>query len=63
MMRDAVRIEPVDNGKDICFRLSVAPGDIGKVIGKQGRHARSLRVLLGAAGLKHKRSFTLDIVE
>ena len=60
---DAVRIEPVVTGKEVCLRLTVASGDIGKVIGKQGRHARSLRVLLGAAGLKYKMTFALDILE
>ena len=43
--------------------LKVAPADLGKVIGKQGRTARSIRTILGAAGMKQNRRLTLDIVE
>jgi predicted RNA-binding protein YlqC (UPF0109 family) len=41
----------------------VAPNDIGKVIGKQGRTARSMRTILSAASMKLKHRFALDIVE
>jgi predicted RNA-binding protein YlqC (UPF0109 family) len=43
--------------------LKVAAGDLGKVIGKQGRTARSIRTLLAAAGSKTNRRYTLEIVE
>ncbi len=36
----------------ICFRVQVGPSDIGKLIGKQGRTARSIRTILGAASMK-----------
>ena len=45
------------------LELRVAPGDLGKVIGKQGRTARSIRTLLGAAGMKLNRRFNLEILE
>jgi predicted RNA-binding protein YlqC (UPF0109 family) len=45
------------------LRLRVSPRDLGKVIGKQGRTARSLRTILGAASMKLKHRFALDIVE
>ncbi len=45
------------------LRLRVAAGDVGKVIGKQGRTARSLRTVLSAASMKLKHRFSLDIVE
>jgi len=45
------------------LELRVAPTDLGKVIGKQGRTARSVRTLLGAAGMKLHRRFTLEILE
>jgi len=45
------------------LELRVAPGDLGKVIGKQGRTARSIRTILGAAGMKLSRRFTLEILE
>lgn len=41
--------------------LSVAPADLGKVIGKQGRTARSMRTILGAASMKAQHRFLLDI--
>jgi len=41
----------------------VAPEDIGKVIGKQGRTAQAMRVILGAAGMKLKKRVNLEILE
>ncbi|MCS7026341.1 MAG: KH domain-containing protein [Bryobacteraceae bacterium] len=45
------------------LELKVAPSDLGKVIGKQGRTARAMRTLLGASGTKLNRRFTLEILE
>jgi len=45
------------------LELKVAEGDLGKVIGKQGRTARSIRTILGAAGSKLNRRFQLEILE
>jgi uncharacterized protein len=45
------------------FELRVAQSDLGKVIGKQGRTARSIRTLLGAVGTKLNRRFSLEILE
>ena len=54
----------VGEGEQITvLELKVAPGDLGKVIGKQGRTARSIRSIVGAAGLKLNRRFTLEILE
>ena len=60
---DAVKVEVLTDQEATVLRLHVAPGDIGKVIGKQGRTARSLRTILGAASMKLQRRFSLDIVE
>ena len=60
---DAVRVEAITDQEATVLRLHVAPSDIGKVIGKQGRTARSLRTILGAASMKLQRRFSLDIVE
>jgi hypothetical protein len=60
---DAVRVEAITEQEATVLRLHVAPADIGKVIGKQGRTARSLRTILGAASMKLQRRFSLDIVE
>ena len=45
------------------LELRVAPSDLGKVIGKQGRTARSIRTILAAAGMKLRKRFTLEILE
>jgi len=50
-------------GETTIIELKVAPGDLGKVIGKQGRTARSIRTILGAAGSKVNRRFQLEILE
>jgi uncharacterized protein len=60
---DAVRVEQID-GDDgaLVFRLHVAEGDVGKVIGRQGRIARALRTLVRAGGPNAGRRLQLDIV-
>ncbi|HEY5330952.1 MAG TPA: KH domain-containing protein [Acidobacteriaceae bacterium] len=60
---DAVQVEAIQEGDATLLRLRVAPNDIGKVIGKQGRTARSLRTILGAASMKLQHRYGLDIVE
>jgi len=57
-----VTVEQIE-GETTVLELRVAPGDLGKVIGKQGRTARSMRTILGAAGMKLRRRFTLEIIE
>jgi len=57
-----VSVEQIE-GETTVLELRVAPGDLGKVIGKQGRTARSMRTILGAAGMKLRRRFTLEIIE
>jgi predicted RNA-binding protein YlqC (UPF0109 family) len=60
---DEVRVREVQGEQVTVLELRVAPDDLGKVIGKQGRTARSIRTLLGAAGMKLNRRFTLEILE
>ena len=59
----AVRVESVSRDESTVLRLRVAPQDVGKVIGKQGRTARSVRTILGAVSMKLHRRYTLDILE
>jgi len=59
----AVQIESVSRDESTVLRLRVAPQDVGKVIGKQGRTARSVRTILGAVSMKLHRRYTLDILE
>ena len=60
---ESVAVESFDEEDSTVIRLRVAPTDIGKVIGKQGRTARSMRTILSAASMKLKHRFALDIVE
>ncbi|MBT9333043.1 KH domain-containing protein [Acidipila sp. 4G-K13] len=59
----AVIVEAVERDESTVLRLRVAPADVGKVIGKQGRTARSMRTILGAVSMKHHHRYTLDILE
>lgn len=60
---EEVVVKSVDGEQSTVLELKVAPSDLGKVIGKQGRTARSIRTILGAAGMKLNRRFTLEILE
>jgi predicted RNA-binding protein YlqC (UPF0109 family) len=60
---DEVIVSEVKGEQVTVLELKVAASDLGKVIGKQGRTARSIRTLLGAAGMKLNRRFTLEILE
>ena len=59
----AVTVVETDGPNAKVLELKVAPGDLGKVIGKQGRTARSLRTIVAAAGLKRRTRVTLEILE
>ena len=60
---EQVSVQQVDGEQVVVLELRVAPNDLGKVIGRQGRTARSLRTILGAAGMKQHKRFTLEILE
>lgn len=60
---DEVSVRLVEGEQVTVLELKVAQSDLGKVIGKQGRTARSIRTILGAAGMKLNRRFTLEILE
>jgi hypothetical protein len=58
---DDVSVEVVPVPGEMVLRYAVAPGDIGKLIGAQGRNARSLRVIVAAIGMGAKLRISLDI--
>ncbi|HXJ05337.1 MAG TPA: KH domain-containing protein [Candidatus Acidoferrum sp.] len=60
---EEVQVRPVDGSQVTVLELRVHPEDLGKVIGRQGRTAKAVRTLLGAAGMKVKKRYTLEIVE
>jgi uncharacterized protein len=60
---DQVVVNAIEGEQTTVLELRVAQTDLGKVIGKQGRTARSIRTILSAAGMKLKKRFTLEILE
>ena len=58
---DAVRVEADERDDVLVLRLHVAPDDVGKVIGRQGRLARALRSLVRASGARADRRYLLEI--
>jgi predicted RNA-binding protein YlqC (UPF0109 family) len=60
---DDVVVNVVEGEQTTVLELRVAPADLGKVIGKQGRTARAVRTILGAAGMKLRKRFVLEILE
>jgi uncharacterized protein len=71
---EAIAKAIVDNPEDVqvnavvgeqvtVLELKVHPSDLGKVIGRQGRTAKFIRTILGAAGMKLKKRVTLEIIE
>ena len=60
---EEVVVREVTGEQVTVLELRVAPSDLGKGTGKQGRTARSIRTILGAAGMKLNRRFTLEILE
>jgi hypothetical protein len=60
---DAVRVEEVDREGDTVLQLYVAPDDVGKVIGRQGRIARALRTVVRASAAREDRRVLLEIME
>ncbi|HXE74435.1 MAG TPA: KH domain-containing protein [Candidatus Xenobia bacterium] len=60
---DQVSVRAIEGEQVTVLELRVAQSDLGKVIGKQGRTARSIRTILSAAGMKLRKRFTLEILE
>ena len=60
---DEVRVVKTERDGAILFELHVAPDDVGKIIGRQGRVVRALRTLVRAAGGRANQRALLEIVE
>ena len=59
---DAVTVNEIDGEASIILELKVAPEDVGKVIGKQGRIAKSIRTVVKAAAVKHNKRVLVEII-
>ncbi len=60
---EAVKVHEVEGEQTSVLELRVAKEDLGKVIGKQGRTARAMRTILGAASTKARKRSVLEILE
>jgi predicted RNA-binding protein YlqC (UPF0109 family) len=59
---DEVRVERIEKDGAVVLELRVAPDDVGKVIGRQGRIARALRTIVRASGARSNERAMLEIV-
>jgi predicted RNA-binding protein YlqC (UPF0109 family) len=59
---DEVRVTEIDKDHTLVYQLTVAPGDAGKIIGKQGRIAKAIRTVVAAAALQEDKRVTVDIM-
>lgn len=59
---ESVQVIEVEEANAIVLKLSVAPEDMGKVIGKQGRIAKAIRTVVKAASVKSKKKYFVEIV-
>ena len=60
---DAVQVVAVEGEKTVILELTVAPSDLGKVIGKDGRTARAMRTLLSSTSARYSKRAVLEIIE
>jgi predicted RNA-binding protein YlqC (UPF0109 family) len=60
---EEVRVKSGEGAQVTVLELQVHPQDLGKVIGRQGRTAKAIRTVLGAAGIKARKRYTLEILE
>ena len=60
---DAVQVRAIEGDQVTVFELRVQKGDLGQVIGRQGRTAKAIRTILNAVGMKLRKRFTLEILD
>ena len=58
-----VSIVEKENEKSICYEVKVAKNDMGKVIGKQGKMAKSIRTVMKAVAVKEHKKITVEFVD
>ncbi len=60
--KEAVEIKQVDGEKSIIFEVKVADGDMGRIIGKQGRLAKSIRTVMKAVAMKEQKKVSIEFI-
>jgi predicted RNA-binding protein YlqC (UPF0109 family) len=60
---EQVKVEAIEDDRAVVLELTVAPDDLGKVIGRDGRTARAMRTLLAATSARQRRRAVLEILE
>ena len=60
---DKVAVKEIAGEKSISYELRVGEGDLGKVIGKEGRTAKAIRTIITAAAMKQGKRTVLEIIE
>ena len=60
--KNAVEIKEIDGEKTIIFEVKVAQGEMGKVIGKQGRLAKSIRTVMKAVATKEQKRISVEFI-
>ncbi|MDD4843852.1 MAG: KH domain-containing protein [Anaerotignum sp.] len=60
---DKVQVTETENERTLVLELKVAPEDMGKVIGKQGRIAKAIRTLVKASGVHEDKKIIVEIIQ
>jgi len=60
---DAVRVDAIERDRTVVLELTVAPADLGRVIGRGGRTAKAMRTLVDAAARRQGRRAVVDILD
>lgn len=60
---DMVRVNEVEGSQSIIIEIKVAPADMGKIIGKQGRIAKAIRTVVKAAAIKDNKRVVVEILQ
>ena len=61
--KEAVQINETETDKTVTYEVKVAEGDMGRIIGRQGRLAKSIRTVMKAAGGKEHKKVTVEFVD
>ena len=61
--KSQIQIDEVNKGKEIVFEVKVAKGDMGRIIGKEGRIAKSIRAIFKAVGTKEQKKVAIEFID